>query len=215
MVRILNDKLEFPPVVEAAEDGLLAIGGDLSDQRLLLAYRHGIFPWFSEDEPIMWWCPDPRFVLFPEELKVSKSMQQIIRKDKFEYRCNAAFESVIQNCRKINRPGQDGTWITNEIIKAYTSLHQQGYAISAETYRNGKLCGGLYGILLGKIFFGESMFSLEANASKFAFIHLVKGLKEKGVTLIDCQIYTPHLESFGARMIPRSTFTQILQENIR
>ncbi len=203
---LLDDKLWFPPVENAMHDGLLAIGGDLSPDRLLLAYRCGIFPWFNEEDPPLWWSPDPRFVLFPDELKVSKSMQQVIKKNEFEFRMNTTFPAVITNCRNVRRKGMDGTWITDNIVEAYTSLHTTGYAYCAEAWQNGKLAGGLYGILMGKIFFGESMFSLAPNASKFAFIKLVENLKANGVVLIDCQVYTAHLESLGARMIPRKDF---------
>lgn len=212
MLHLLNDDLWFPPVSEALEDGLLAIGGDLSTDRLLLAYRNGIFPWFNEDEPPMWWSPDPRFVLFPDELKVSKSMKQVMRRNEFEFRTDSAFKDVILNCRNIEREGQDGTWITDTVVDAYTQLHQLGYAHSAEAWLNGELVGGLYGIKLGKAFFGESMFSKRSNASKFAFISWVEELMRQGVQLIDCQVYTEHLESLGARMIPRSEFIDMVRE---
>jgi leucyl/phenylalanyl-tRNA--protein transferase len=207
MLHLLNDKLWFPPAEEALDDGLLAIGGDLSINRLLLAYRSGIFPWFDEEDELpMWWCPDPRFVLFPDELRVSKSMRQLLKKNEFELRVNTAFEEVIAHCRNAERKGQDGTWISDAIINSYTALHMLGYAHSAETWHNGKLVGGLYGIRMGNVFFGESMFSTESNASKFAFIKWVERLKDEGVVLIDCQVYTEHLESLGARMIPREAF---------
>jgi leucyl/phenylalanyl-tRNA---protein transferase len=210
---ILDNKLYFPPVETADEEGILAIGGDLSTERLLLAYRSGIFPWYNEEQPIIWWCPDPRFVLFPGELKVSKSMQTILNGNKFRFTINRAFTNVIQNCKSIAREGQDGTWITPAIQNAYTQLHQQGYAYSAETWMNGELVGGLYGIRLGNIFFGESMFSKESNASKFAFISYVKQLQKEGVVLIDCQVYTEHLESLGAIMINRKEFLEILKHH--
>jgi len=159
----LDDSLSFPPLDGALPDGLLAIGGDLRAERLLLAYQNGIFPWYNEDEPPMWWSPDPRFVLFPEELSVSKSMRQVIRKNEFEFRVNAAFEEVIRNCSQVKRNGVHGTWISNDIIEAYTGLYQLGHAYSAEAWQQGKLVGGLYGVLLGKVFFGESMFSLVGN----------------------------------------------------
>ncbi|RYF91864.1 MAG: leucyl/phenylalanyl-tRNA--protein transferase [Chitinophagaceae bacterium] len=201
----LDNTLVFPPVHLSEPDGLLAIGGDLSRERLLLAYRMGIFPWYEGDE-ILWWSPDPRFVLFPEELKVSKTMKSLMRKGVFEFRINTAFEQVIAQCKTVSRRGQDGTWISDEVKQAYTGLHVDGYAHSAETWLDGKLVGGLYGIRLGNIFFGESMFSLVSNASKFAFISYVEFLRSEGVTMIDCQVYTPHLESLGAKMIPRSDF---------
>lgn len=207
---ILTEDLWFPPVTKALPDGLLAAGGDLSRDRLLLAYRSGIFPWFNEDEPPLWWSPDPRFVLFPQELKVSKSMKKVISSGQFEYRTDTAFRQVIDNCRRIERPGQDGTWITPEIADAYCDLHNIGVAHSAEAWHNGELVGGLYGIRMGKAFFGESMFSKVSNASKFAFISLVHSLHGEGVQLIDCQVYTEHLESLGARMIPRHSFIDLV-----
>jgi leucyl/phenylalanyl-tRNA--protein transferase len=188
---------------------LLAIGGDLSVERLLLAYRHGIFPWYEDDIPL-WWSPDPRFVLYPSKLKVSKSMQQLIRQDKFRFTTNTAFEQVIRNCKSTKRPGQDGTWITDAVEGSYTELHHLGFAHSAEAWLGDKLVGGLYGIRMGKLFFGESMFSRESNASKYAFTRYVELLKTEGVYLIDCQVYTEHLESLGAEMIPRDTFIDIL-----
>ncbi|HTQ28718.1 MAG TPA: leucyl/phenylalanyl-tRNA--protein transferase [Puia sp.] len=207
----LDEKLVFPPVNLAEPDGLLAIGGDLSRERLLLAYRNGIFPWY-EEEPILWWCPDPRFVLFPDELKISKSMQQLLKKNAFEYSVDEAFAAVITNCQRIGRRDQESTWITEEVRAAYTGLHLAGYAHSAEVSLEGELVGGLYGIRLGKVFFGESMFSRVSNASKFAFIKFVQQLSGEGVQLIDCQVYTEHLESLGARMIPREEFTGLLQQ---
>ena len=197
----------FPPVALAEPDGLLAIGGDLSKERLLLAYHNGIFPWY-EGKHILWWSPDPRFVLFPDELKVSKSMRQLIRRETFVFTINKAFSEVIANCRTIARRGQDGTWITEEVKDAYGKLHKEGYVHSAEAWLNGELVGGLYGVRLGKAFFGESMFSKYSNASKYAFIGYVEQLRSEGVELIDCQVYTEHLESLGARMIPRFDFIQ-------
>jgi leucyl/phenylalanyl-tRNA--protein transferase len=206
----LEKKLSFPPVHLAEPDGLLAIGGDLSVERLLLAYHNGIFPWY-EGNHILWWCPDPRFVLFPDELKVSKTMKQLLKRNQFEFTINKAFEQVINNCKTISRKGQEGTWITNEVKKAYTSLYKRGIVHSAEVWKDGQLVGGLYGVKLGKIFFGESMFSKESNASKYAFIRYTEYLKNEGVELIDCQVYTEHLESLGARMIPRKEFLIQLQ----
>lgn len=201
-----NAPLWFPPVEMAQEDGLLAYGGDLSVERLLLAYRSGIFPWFNEDEPPLWWSPDPRMVLFPEELVVSKSMRSVLRKEVFEFKVDTAFEEVIRACAATPRPGQDGTWITDDIIHAYTELHRLGYAHSAEAWQDGMLVGGLYGIRLGHAFFGESMFSHVPNASKAAFIQYVQLLAADGVEIIDCQVYTAHLESLGARGIGREEF---------
>lgn len=210
---LLSTELVFPPVEMADEDGLLAIGGDLGTERLLLAYSKGIFPWYNEDEPICWWSPDPRFVLFPAELKVSKSMRAVLGNGKFRFTTNKAFDRVIQNCKTVTRKGQAGTWITPAVQKAYRLLHEKGYAHSAETWLDGKLVGGLYGIRLGNIFFGESMFSLEKNASKFAFLNYVQYLQKEHVQIIDCQVYTEHLESLGARMISRESFTRIIAEN--
>lgn len=208
----LGLELWFPPAEEALPDGLLAAGGDLSIERLLLAYHSGIFPWFNEEDPILWWSPDPRCVLFPDALKVSKSMQQVIRKGVFEFRINTAFEQVITHCASIARPDQPGTWITQEIIAAYVAMHQAGYGYSAECWLDGELVGGLYGVWLGKVFFGESMFSRVSNASKFAFIQWVRYLQQQGIQLIDCQMHTLHLESLGAKMIPRADFIQLLQQ---
>ncbi|MBS1600140.1 MAG: leucyl/phenylalanyl-tRNA--protein transferase [Bacteroidetes bacterium] len=207
----LDKNLVFPPVHLAEPDGLLAVGGDLSTERLLLAYRSGIFPWY-EREHILWWCPDPRFVLFPEELKISNSMQQVIRKNVFEFTINKDFSGVINNCKTISRRGQESTWITDAVKNAFVRLHELGYAHSAESWLNGELVGGLYGIRMGKVFFGESMFSKVSNASKFAFIKYVSQLKQENVSLIDCQVYTAHLESLGAKMIARKSFIQLLSE---
>ena len=211
---VLNKELYFPPVHLSEPDGLLAMGGDLSPERLILAYRNGIFPWYEGDH-ILWWCPDPRFVLFPNELKVSKSMKAVLKKDEFEFTVNKAFSVVIHYCKKAKRSGQFGTWITDEIERAYCQLHELGYAHSAEAWKNGKLVGGLYGIKIGKIFFGESMFSKETNASKFAFIKYIQHLKkEEDIELIDCQVYTEHLGSMGARMIERGEFISLLNKSI-
>ena len=211
---LLSNELYFPPVNEADEEGILAIGGDLSTQRLLLAYRNGIFPWYTDDEPIIWWCPNPRFVLFPDEIKISKSMRAVVKKQTYSFTINNCFNNVIKNCKTINREGQSGTWISEEVIDAYTNLHNLGYALSAETWKNNKLVGGLYGVKMGNIFFGESMFSLSPNASKFAFIQLVQYLKNEGVKLIDCQVYTNHLESLGAKMIDRNDFMRLLEQHL-
>jgi leucyl/phenylalanyl-tRNA--protein transferase len=212
-LHVLTEKLWFPPAEDAMSDGLLAMGGDLSIERLLLAYRNGIFPWYDNDLPL-WWHPNPRFILFPNELIVSKSMKQLIKQKAFHFTTNTAFEAVINNCKTISRKDQDGTWINEDIKKAYCALHKIGIAHSAEVWSNGKLVGGLYGIRLGKIFFGESMFSNQSNASKYAFIQYVEILKKEGVVLIDCQVYTSHLESLGAKMIGRNEFMEILKTNI-
>ncbi|MBP6025398.1 leucyl/phenylalanyl-tRNA--protein transferase [Ferruginibacter sp.] len=211
---LLNKDIAFPPVKMADTDGLLAIGGDLSTERLLLAYKSGIFPWYNDNEIIQWWSPDPRFVLWPAELKVSRSMQTVLHNGQFRFTINKNFTGVIQNCKSITRKEQAGTWIHKDIVDAYTRLHQLGYAISAEAWKNGELVGGLYGIKLGNIFFGESMFSKETNASKFAFINFVQHLQQQNVQLIDCQVYTAHLESLGAKMIERKEFCAILKREI-
>lgn len=209
----IDKELIFPPVHMAEPDGLLAIGGDLSTERLLLAYRSGIFPWFEGDVPL-WWCPNPRFVLFPSELKVSKSMKQLFKKNSFQFTTNQAFEQVINNCKTTPRKDQDGTWITEDVKNAYIKLHHLGYAHSGEAWLDGQLAGGCYGIRLGKVFFGESMFSNASNASKFAFIKYTEQLVREDVQLIDCQVYTEHLQSLGARMIPRNEFITLLKELI-
>jgi leucyl/phenylalanyl-tRNA--protein transferase len=217
---VLDKELAFPPVHLAGSDGLLAMGGDLSPERLLLAYRSGIFPWY-EGEHILWWCPDPRFVLFPDELKVSKTIKRLLNRNEpglpaggFDFTINKAFKQVIRQCKKIQRPGQEGTWITDEIEKAFIKMHELGYAHSAEVWKDGELAGGLYGIRLGNMFFGESMFSRQSNASRFAFIKYVQQLKKEGVGLIDCQVYTEYLESLGAKMILRKEFIRLLNELI-
>ena len=207
---ILNNKLWFPPINEALEDGLLAMGGEVTVERLLLAYKSGIFPWY-EDETPLWWSPDPRFVLYPEKLKVSKSMEALIRKKKFRFSTNSAFSQVIRSCKTLQRKGQDGTWITDELEQSLNKLHQLGLAHSAETWLENELVGGLYGIRMGNLFFGESMFSKETNASKFSFINFVKLLEFEKVKLIDCQVYTEHLESLGAEMIPRTEFIKTIK----
>ncbi len=209
-LHILNNSLWFPPVTDAMPDGLLAIGGDLSTERLLLAYKSGIFPWYDGEMP-MWWCPDPRFVLFPEDLKISKSMHSFLKRSTFTFTLNMAFDQVIKNCKETERTGQDGTWITDVVESAYIELHQKGFAQSAEAWVNNKLVAGLYGIRLGNVFFGESMFSHQSNGSKYAFIKYVELLKKQGVAIIDCQVYTEHLESLGARMIDRREFLQYLK----
>lgn len=206
---ILDNELVFPPAQLAEPDGLLAIGGDLSIERLLLAYRQGIFPWY-EGRHILWWCPDPRFVLFPDELKVSKSMRQLIRREEFDFHIDADFRQVISQCKTVARRGQESTWITDEVREAYIRLHVAGYAHSAEAWQDGQLVGGLYGIRMGNVFFGESMFSKVSNASKYAFICYVQQLQAEGVQLIDCQVYTEHLESLGAGMISRDDFQTLL-----
>jgi leucyl/phenylalanyl-tRNA--protein transferase len=200
--------MKFPAVDQASQDGLLAIGGDLSVERLLQAYKQGIFPWFSEGEPVLWWSPNPRFVLFPEKLKVSKSMKQFLKSSMFNVTVNKAFKEVITLCSKIERQGQDDTWITNGMIEAYMKLHELGYAKSVEVWREDNLIGGFYGVDLNNgVFCGESMFSKESNASKMAFITFVQNTNYK---LIDCQVYTKHLESLGAEEISRDNFLKFL-----
>lgn len=211
---ILDKKLYFPPAHLAEQDGLLAIGGDLSPERLLLAYKQGIFPWYETD-PILWWSPNPRFVLFPGELKISKSIKPLLKRHEFDFTINKAFKDVIHQCKKISRPDQDGTWITQEVEKAYIKMHELGYAHSAEVWKEGNLIGGLYGIRLGKVFFGESMFSKLSNTSRYAFIKYIDQLRLEGVELIDCQVYTEYLESFGARMIEGKEFTALLRQLIK
>lgn len=215
-VRILGPGSDFPPVEQALEDpnGLLAIGGDLKPDRLLTAYRQGIFPWYGEGQPILWWSPAPRMVLFPPELKVSRSLRKRLRQQNYEVRFNTAFRTVMEACAKTPRPDQDGTWITLEMIDAYVRLHELGYAVSAETWIDGTLAGGLYGIRIGRMFFGESMFHRVSDASKIAFVHLVRELEAQGCRLIDCQMHTSHLASLGGREIPRHEFCRLLQELI-
>lgn len=213
MLFALDKELIFPPVHLAEPDGLLAMGGDLSPERLLLAYKSGIFPWY-EGDVILWWCPNPRFVLFPEELMINKTSKSVLKKNNFEFTVNKAFKEVIQNCKNTKRPGQEGTWITEEVEKAYCKMHELGYAHSGEVWQNGKLAGGLYGIKLGKVFFGESMFSKVSNASRYAFIKFIEQLRQEGIKLIDCQVYTQYLESFGARMIERNEYISLLKNLI-
>lgn len=204
---------KFPSIEESNEDGLLAIGGNLSVKRLLDAYNNGIFPWYDESQPVMWWSPDPRMVLFPENLKVSKSMKQVLRKNKFRVTFNENFEAVIKNCAAIDREGQYGTWITREMKNAFIKLHELGIANSVEVWQDGELVGGLYGIYLKekKMFCGESMFARVSNASKVGFIKWVEHLKEEGVKIVDCQVYTTHLESLGAEEISREEFKKFLK----
>ena len=207
----LSNELFFPPVSEANRDGILAVGGDLSPERLILAYKSGIFPWFEEGEPIFWWSPNPRMVLFLDELVVSKSMRNILNRNIFKVTFNQNFKEVISNCQKIKRDGQNGTWITNDMIEAYCKLNELGIAKSVEVWQNDELVGGLYGIDLGYVFCGESMFSKVSNASKVAFIALVNQLKKGNYKVLDCQVYNEHLESLGCREIDRTDFMEILK----
>ncbi|ADY53583.1 leucyl/phenylalanyl-tRNA/protein transferase [Pseudopedobacter saltans DSM 12145] len=208
MIFKLEEELIFPPCHLAEEDGLLAVGGDLSPERLLLAYTNGIFPWYSDDTPILWYAPHERFVLFPEKLKISKSMKQVIRSGKFEVTIDEAFPEVIKTCAKITRKDQDGTWITNDMQKAYIKLFRLGFAHSVEVWEEGSLVGGLYGVLINKIFCGESMFSKTSNSSKLALIWLAENIDLK---LIDCQVHTNHLESMGAEMISMEEYLKYLK----
>jgi len=211
----LTDEILFPPVEFAEPDGLLAIGGDLSSRRLLAAYSAGIFPWYSEGEPLLWWSPDPRFVLFPKELRVSRSMRQFLKKGTVETTIDRDFPAVISACANHPRPGQNGTWITPEMADSYNRLHELGFAHSAEVWQDGTMVGGLYGVSLGRAFFGESMFSAIPNASKAALSALVSFLGERGFDLIDCQVETGHLRSLGACFIAREEFCRLLQASLR
>jgi len=209
---LLSDELDFPPVHFADENGVLAIGGDLSVERLILAYKSGIFPWYNQGEPIIWYSPNPRMVLFPKDLKISKSMKQLIRKKEFTITYNQNFEEVIYNCKHIFRIADQGeTWITSEMQQAYIKLHKKGIAKSVEVWKNNELVGGLYGVDLGTIFCGESMFSKVSNASKLAFIYLTQKLEKENYKLIDCQVYNNHLASLGADEISRGVFLSFLK----
>ena len=207
----LTQELFFPPVETASPDGIVAFGGDLSSERLLLAYNSGIFPWFEDDEPILWWSPPERMVLFFEDLKISKSMRTIIYQKKFKVTFNTAFREVIHNCKKISRKDQMGTWITDNMLEAYCKLHELGIAKSVEVWENDELVGGLYGVDLGHVFCGESMFSKVSNASKMAFIALAKQLEMANYRLLDCQVYNDHLASLGCVEIDREDFLSVLQ----
>lgn len=207
----LTETLVFPPVDSANAEGLLAVGGDLSADRLLLAYQKGIFPWFNTDSLILWWSPDPRMVLYPDRIKISKSMRKVLRNKQFTLTINTCFKKVLDHCSTVEREGQDGTWITENMKNAYMELHERGYAKSYEVWEAGELVGGLYGVDLGHVFCGESMFSLTSNASKFAFIQLARELQHKAYRIIDCQLYTDHLASLGAQEIPRKQFVKLLK----
>jgi leucyl/phenylalanyl-tRNA--protein transferase len=214
-VYLLSDEIAFPTPNLASDEGLLAVGGDLCQNRLLLAYSMGIFPWYSQGEPILWWSPNPRLVLYPDELRVSKSLQKTIKKNLFQITLDTAFEQVIAECAKIRRKNNEGTWIVPDMIGAYCQLHSSGYAHSVEAWQDGALVGGLYGVSLGKCFFGESMFTYATNASKVAFVALVDHLASLSFDLIDCQVTTEHLVSFGAREIPREQFLKQLQKSLQ
>ena len=214
MIFSLPKDIIFPPVELAEPNGMLAIGGDLSVERLLAAYKHGIFPWFSDGSPILWWSPDPRFVLFPDEIKVSKSMKQAMRNGTFTVTYDLAFKEVIRNCRH-PRKDQDGTWITDDMEDAYIELHELGFAHSVETWQGDELVGGLYGVSLGRMFFGESMFTITANASKAALISLAVKLQSLSFDCIDCQVHTKHMETMGARYIVRTEFIDLLASSLK
>lgn len=206
----LTKELYFPPVEEASYEGVLAIGGDLSIARLLLAYRNGIFPWFNDDEPVLWWAPPERMVVVPSIYKVSKSTRNLLNQDKFRVTFNQNFSEVIRGCQQIDRPGQDGTWLSDDFIASYTKLHEMGIAKSVEVWQNDELVGGLYGVDLGHVFCGESMFSRVSNASKIAFVTLIKHLNDKNYKLLDCQVHNDHLEKLGAFEVSREIFMRVL-----
>ena len=214
-VFLLTDKIVFPPPHLASGEGLLAIGGDLSRERLLLAYRMGIFPWFSDDEPILWWSPDPRLVLYPREIKISKTLKKIIRKGVFTVTMDSAFVRVLNQCAQIRLENNKGTWIVEDMIDAYCKLHESGFAHSVETWYQGELAGGLYGVSLGRCFFGESMFTRISNASNVALVTLVEYLNKLSFDMLDCQLTTKHLLRFGAREIPRAAFLKQLEESLK
>jgi len=207
--------MAFPPPEMAEENGLLAVGGDLSEKRLLLAYSLGVFPWYSAGSPILWWSPDPRLILIPEELRVSRSLRQIIKKGIYSVTMDVAFDMVIGNCAAGRGRKEEGTWITDEMIKAYNRLHELGYAHSVEVWRDGSLVGGLYGVAMGAVYFGESMFSEMKDASKVALVKLVGYLIEKGYQLIDCQVPTEHLISMGAKEVSREEFQVMFKKAMK
>ena len=210
--QLIPDITLFPPAEEAEADGLLAVGGDLTKERLLAAYRQGIFPWYEFGQPILWWCPDPRLVLFPKELKISRSLRKVLRKKNFKISFDSAFGNVIKACADVRTEQGKGTWIIPEMQKAYTELHKEGYAHSVESWLNGKLVGGLYGISLGQCFFGESMFSTVNDSSKVALVSLAEFSRQVGIKIIDCQMTTQHLLSLGAQEIDRKSFLRKLNQ---
>ncbi len=205
-----QERISFPNPDAGTPDGIVASGANLSPGVLLSAYEQGIFPWFGEDDPLLWWSPDPRFVLFPLELHVPRRLARRLRAGEFQLSFDTSFAEVIRRCSEVPRPGQEGTWITTEMVDGYIKLHELGYAHSIEAWRSGELAGGLYGVSLGRAFFGESMFAKQADASKVAFVSLVRYLGSLGFTLVDCQVYTDHLDRFGAREIPRAEFLSVL-----
>ena len=203
----------FPPVSEAEPNGLLGVGGDLDPERVMKAYNNGIFPWYSRNQPILWFAPDPRFVLFPQELKIQRSLKKVLKKNLFDIRINTQFDEVLEHCSEIPRTGQFGTWITEDMKQSYIHLNHQGYSHSFEAFQDGKLVGGLYGIVVGSVFAGESMFAQVSDSSKVAFVWAVRQMMEWGIQVIDCQVYTEHLERFGAREIPRSEYMRLLRKH--
>lgn len=211
----LSEKLEFPPAWLARSDGLLCIGGDLSSKRLVLAYEKGIFPWFSENEPLLWWSPDPRLVLFPENIHISKKLKKKIKRSPFVIKIDNAFEETIRSCAFVRKKRDEGTWIIPEMVAAYTKLHRLGYAHSIEAWNDNKLVGGLYGVCIGGSFFGESMFFFENDASKIALVALANLLKNNNFDLIDCQVTTRHLLDMGAVEISRNSFLDIIQQSVK
>lgn len=213
-IYLLNEKISFPPV-DGAEDGIVAVGGDLSPERLLLAYRLGIFPWFNEDDPIIWHSPEERFILFLDDLHISKSMRRVLNSNKFKITFDTDFAFIIQQCAQIKRKDENGTWITNDMIEAYTELHELGFAHSVEVWQDDNIVGGLYGVSVGKCFFAESMFHIATNASKFAIIKLVELLKHKNFHFIDAQVYTEHVSTLGAKELPRDQFMRLLQDGLQ
>jgi len=213
-VFLLSDTIEFPSPHLASKNGLLAVGGDLSQKRLLLAYRRGIFPWFSNNEPILWWSPDPRLVLYPHEIRISKTLNKIIKKNMFDVTMDLAFNQVISQCAQVRLEKNEGTWINNDMIHAYCKLYDSGFAHSVEVWHQGDLAGGLYGISIGNCFFGESMFTRVSNASNVGFVKLLEYLRELSFDMIDCQVYTEHLTRFGARQIPRTQFLNQLEKSL-
>ena len=214
-VFLLSDDIAFPPPHLATKEGLLAVGGDLTQKRLLLAYQMGIFPWFSNNEPIMWWSPDPRLVLFPEEIRISRTLKKTIKKKMFHVTMDSAFVQVINLCARVRLQNNQDTWIVEEMIDAYCKLYELGFAHSVEAWYQGELAGGLYGVSLGGSFFGESMFTLVSNASNVALVRLVEYLKSRSFDLIDCQIATQHLIRFGAKEIPRDRFLETLHHSLK
>ncbi|MFW2490530.1 leucyl/phenylalanyl-tRNA--protein transferase [Clostridium chromiireducens] len=211
----LTKDIIFPPTELSEEDGLLAVGGDLSLDRLLLAYCNGIFPWYNEGEPILWWCPKPRFIIIPDEVKISKSMKKVIKKNELKVTFNRDFEGVISNCKNTRESNNEETWISNDMKNAYINLFNHGYGMSVETYIDEELVGGLYGVKIGKCFFGESMFTKTSNASKIALIKLAERLRDENFIFIDCQMHTDHLESMGGKYVDWDTYTYLLNKGIQ